>query len=182
MPRGAIVALFLFAIVACGEREREAAGPAQPRDDPAHGVYSYDHAKALGIRVDPIPPADQLCPANAKDDGFSAEEIDTPEELAAIDREMATAPSCIADPRFGLIVTGYAVDAVRNAASAFEKGKLICGGSEPSLPGGFDSAERDRFARDRLRRADGVDDDDPLAELVAGCRETPWGADVLLPG
>ena len=133
-PEGAFLVLVLLAVAACGEREREAAGPAQPDDDPAHGVYNYDDARDLGIRVDPVPPADQLCPVGITDDGLSAEELDTREELAALDQGMATAPTCTVDPRLGLIGLGYSVEAVRAAPNAVEKGKLVCGGGAPSIP------------------------------------------------
>ena len=180
MTRVAILLLVLLGLAACGEGERTAIAPALPEDDPVHGIYNYDHAREVGIRVDPIPPAEQLCPANAKDDGFSAEELDTAEEVAAIEREMATAPTCIADPRLALIVVGYSVDAVRTAPSAYEKGKLICGGIAMSLPA-TDAEGFDRIARQKLRSGYGVDPSDSLEELVAGCRTTDWGADMLLP-
>jgi hypothetical protein len=57
----------------------------------------------------------------ATDDGLSAGELDTPEERAALEREMDTAGSCIVDPRLGLIGLGYSVEAVRDAPSAFER-------------------------------------------------------------
>jgi hypothetical protein len=184
VARVAIVLAVLIAVAGCGasgaEREPEA-GPAQPEDDPEHGIYNYDHARELGIRVDAIPPADQLCPTGVEDDGFSAEELDTPEEVAEIERQMATAPSCVVDPRLALIGLGYSVEAVRNAPSAYEKGRLICSGFAPSVPASFTAADFDRFTRDRLENAYGVGDDDRLDELVAGCRTTSWGSSMLLP-
>ena len=107
--------------------------------------------------------------------------MDTPEKQQALEREVATAPTCIVDPRLGVTVLGYSVDAVRNAPSAFEKGRLICGGSAPSIPAHADERDYDRFARSRLRNAYGVDASDPRDELVAGCRTTSWGASMLLP-
>ena len=184
MPRGAAVLVVLLAVAGCGggsEGAAEEAAPAQPKDDPARGIYNYDHAREVGIRVDPIPPAEQLCPTGVPDDGFSAEELDTPAEVAELEQEMATAPTCIADPRLALIGLGYSVEAVRDAPSAFEKGKLICSGFAPSVPASFTAADFDRLTRERLRNAYGVDDDDSLAELVAGCRTTSWGASALLP-
>ena len=163
MTRVAILLLVLLGLAACGEGERTAIAPALPEDDPVHGIYNYDHAREVGIR-----------------DGFSAEELDTAEEVAAIEREMATAPTCIADPRLALIVVGYSVDAVRTAPSAYEKGKLICGGIAMSLPA-TDAEGFDRIARQKLRSGYGVDPSDSLEELVAGCRTTDWGADMLLP-
>jgi hypothetical protein len=88
VARVTIVLVVLIAVAGCGasgaEREPEA-GPAQPEDDPEHGIYNYDHARELGIRVDAIAPADQLCPTGVEDDGFSAEELDTPEEVAELE-------------------------------------------------------------------------------------------------
>jgi hypothetical protein len=95
---------------------------------------------------------------------------------------MAEAPTCIVDPRLALIALDYSVEAVRDAPTAFEKGKLICGGLAPSIPVTFGPAELDRFTRERLGNAYGVDAADPLDELVAGCRTTSWGAAMLLPG
>jgi hypothetical protein len=176
--RRVVFTLAVIALAACGGRD--AAGPPQPEDDPAHGIYSYDHARAVGIRVDPVPSADLLCPLNVADDGFSADELDTPEKRAELEREMATAPSCMVDPRLGLIVLGYSVEAVRDAESAFEKGRLICGGIAPSVPA-FDAEGFDDLVRDRLRTAYGVVPSDSLVELVAGCRTTTWGAAILVP-
>ena len=181
MARCAALLLALLALAGCnGGGAAEHAAPAQPNDDPARGIYNYDHARGLGIRVGPIPPATQLCPTNVADDGFSADELDTPEERAKLERQMATAPSCITDPRLSLIVLGYSVEAVRNASSAFKKGSLVCGGGAPSMPASFDDADRDRFARSRVRSAYGVDGDDSIVELIAGCRSTAWGANMLL--
>jgi hypothetical protein len=176
--RRIVFALLVIALAACGGRE--AAGPTQPKDDPAQGIYNYDHARALGIRVDPVPPAALLCPTNVADDGFSADELDSPEERAKLEREMATAPTCTVDPRLGLIVVGYSVEAVRDAESAFEKGKLICEGIAPTVPA-LDAEGFDDLARDRVRTAYGVDRSDSFVDLVAGCRSTAWGADMLLP-
>jgi hypothetical protein len=134
-------------------------GPEQPKDDPARGIYNYDHARELGIRVDPLPAEDELCP---------------PDPATATER-------CTIDPRTTIIVLGYSVEAVRKAGSAFEKGKLICGGIAPSIPAIGDAQDHDRFARRRLRNAYGIDASDSLAELVAGCRTTSWGASMLLP-
>jgi hypothetical protein len=175
MKLAACVLLLLALAAGCS-----GSGPKQPKDDPARGIYNYDHAREAGIRVDPVPPDDELCPTGTADDGFSSEEIDTPEEREALEREMATSRTCIVDPRLGLIVLGYSVEAVRKATSAFEKGKLICGGIAPSIPAIADEADRDRFARERLRNAYGVEASDPNAELVAGCRATSWGASMLL--
>lgn len=116
--RRVVFTLAVIALAACGGRD--AAGPPQPEDDPAHGIYSYDHARAVGIRVDPVPSADLLCPINVADDGFAADELDKPEKRAELEREMATAPSCVVDPRLGLIVLGYSVEAVRDAESLRE--------------------------------------------------------------
>jgi hypothetical protein len=176
--RRIVFAVVVIALAACGGRE--AAEPAQPKDDPARGVYNYDHARAVGIRVEPVPPADLVCPTNVADDGFSADELDTPQERAELEREMATAPTCTVDPRLGLIVVGYSVEAVRDAGGAFEKGRLICGGIALTVPA-LDAEGFDDLARDRLRTAYGVDPFDSAVALVAGCRSTPWGADMLLP-
>jgi hypothetical protein len=83
--------------------------------------------------------------------------------------------------RLALIRVGYSVEAARDAPSAFEKGKLLCGAVPPSIHGTFDRDDLDRFARQRLRSAYGVDAEDSLSELVAGCRATSWGASLLLP-
>jgi hypothetical protein len=175
MKRAACVLLIALAGGCVGS------GPEQPADDPARGIYNYEHAREAGIRVDPVPPDGELCPTRVEDDGLSPEEMDTPEERQALEREMATAPTCTVDPRLGVIVLGYSVDAVRDAPSAFEKGKLICGGIEPSIPAISNKEDLDRVARQRLRNAYGVDVNDPLQELVAGCRTTSWGASMLLP-
>jgi hypothetical protein len=158
VARVAIALLVLFALTACGGSS-EQAGPIQAKDDPARGIYNYDHARAVGIRVPPVPPADEICPPPP----------DSPSQR------------CTADPRLGTYSVGYSVEAVRSAPNAFTKGRLICGGRAPSLPGSFDAAERREFVLGRLRHALGVTPGDPLAELVAGCRTTSWGASVLLP-
>jgi hypothetical protein len=189
MARAALLLGLIAALAACGGRAQQAGGPVQaedsgpiqPEDDPERGIYNYDHARELGIPVDPIPPADQLCPTNDRDDGFSAEELDTPEEVAELDRQMATAPSCVVDPRLALIGLGYSVQAVRDAPNAFEKGRLVCANYTASVPAGFTAAQFDRFTRNLLRNAYGVDGDEPFDELAAGCRTTSWGASTLLP-
>jgi hypothetical protein len=178
MKRLASLAVVAVALSAC---DGGSGGPAQPPDDPVRGIYNYEHAREAGIRVDPVPPDDELCPTGVEDDGLSSEEMDTPEERQAIEREMATAPTCIVDPRLAVIVLGYSVEAVRNAPSAFEKGKLICGGIAPSIPGVGNRHDLDLLARRRLRNAYGVDASDTLDELVAGCRATTWGASMLFP-
>lgn len=181
-----LVAFSALALEAgCGAEGVDEAGPGAadktplelPRDDPARGVYNYEHAKAVGIGVPPIPPPEERCPPPALDGGFSAEELDTPEEVAAIEREMETAPTCKVDPRFVLYSPGYSVEAVRAAESAFEKGVALCRIFAPSLPAniGSDPDALDRFTRGHLQHAIGVQPRDSLEELVQGCMTTNWG-------
>jgi hypothetical protein len=175
-----MVLLVFFVSVFAGYGGGETSAPPMPKDDPDHGIYNYEHAKALGIRVRRVPAAENLCPQTA-DDGFSPAELDTPEERAAAEREMATASTCTVDPRLGLVVIGYSVEAVRAAPTAFEKGRIICSGAAISLLALEDARGYDRIARERLRKGYGVDPSDSLADLVAGCRTTQWGASMLLP-
>jgi hypothetical protein len=81
-----------------------------PKDDPAHGIYNYESARRAGIPVHPTPPADKRCPRSSYDwPGYRADQVDTPEELAALGAEMDDAPECEADPRDTgvLYVLGY---------------------------------------------------------------------------
>lgn len=179
-----VLLLAALAMAGCRADDKEAAGPALPEDDPAHGIYNYEHAKAVGIPVDPIPPPDEICPADTVDEGFSAEDMDAPEEQAAIERELATAPSCTADPRGAVIDVGYSVAAVSAASSAFEKGRLICsaegiGGSLFRAPPALAGGDPYILIRARLARAYGVEPSDDVDELVRGCAATSFGQDFL---
>jgi Subtilisin inhibitor-like len=154
-----------------------------PADDPANGEYNYEHAQAVGIQVPRIPSADELCPPSSPDDGFSAEELDTPAEVEAIERALKAAPSCTVDPRLATYSPGYSVEAVRGAASAFAKGAALCRMFAPSLPAGLanDPDAIDRFTRDHLQGGIGVEPTDSLDELVRGCKTTDWGRWALKP-
>ncbi|MGH2996308.1 MAG: hypothetical protein ACRDON_07860 [Gaiellaceae bacterium] len=176
-----LVLALATATAACGaegaeepeSRPPQEGGVLMPEGDPARGIYNYEQAKAVGIPVAAVPPPDEVCPVGPPDDGFTSEELDKPEEIEALERQMATAPTCVADPRLGLFGVGYDVEAVRAAASAYEKGRIICSGfwAHPTIPA--DVAEPEafaRFQRERLRKAYGVEPEDELEVLVAGCR------------
>ena len=56
----ALIALALTVAVGCrseGEGGEDTSPPPvqMPEDDPARGIYNYEHAKAVGIDVSPLP-------------------------------------------------------------------------------------------------------------------------------
>ncbi len=163
-------------------RAGDAPAATMPAGDPSGGVYTYEQARAVGIDVPPIPSAAEMCPPpDPTYSGIRPEDIDTPEERAALERRMEKAPTCLADPRKTLYIVGHDVAAVRAAGSAFEKGRLICArhwfrthANPDSLP---TAAEE---IRARVHHADGVEPSDNRAELEAGCRTTEWAKQLLL--
>jgi len=63
-----------------------------PAGDPSGGVYTYEQARAVGIDVPPIPSAAEMCPPpDPTYSGIRPEDIDTPEERAALERGMEKA-------------------------------------------------------------------------------------------
>ena len=197
--RGLAVLPAVLLVTGCGYSDESSSGPGasspqatqtypsvqQPADDPAHGIYNYEHAKALGLPVPAMPPPDELCTPDLSGDGISPDELDTPEERAALEERMATAPSCRVDPRESILIVGYSIEAVAAADSAYEKGKLIC--SSPGAaatffrPGLLIAGEQDYpdLVRARLRSAYGVEEGDDPEEVVRGCAATELGRELL---
>lgn len=153
-----------------------------PAGVPSGGLYNYEQAKAVGIDVPPIPSAAEMCPPpDPTYRGILPEDIDTPEERAALDRKMENAPRCLSDPRGNTYYVGHDVAAVRAAGSAYEKGRLICAHHWMRTVADPDSQPTAReLIRERVHRALGVEPLDNRAELDAGCRTTEWAKQLLL--
>lgn len=133
-----VLAAAALVLVAC-DRQSASTPTNLPADDPAHGIYNYDHAKALGIRVPTV------------------------------------------RPRLALVIVGYPVEAVAEADSPYEKGRLVCSASGTGgwffrMPlirsGDFD---REEVLRTKLQRAYGVERTDDPVDLLRGCADTDAG-------
>ena len=172
MPRALLACVLALVVGGLGAGEHRLSGterggsPSVERRAYLRLDYTYDEAKRLGIPVPAIPPAAELCDS-APDDGFDGYTL---EELDALDSE--TGPPCTADPRLGLYSVGYSVEAVRDAPTAYLKGRIICAWNQLS-PG-----QELRGGPRSMLTAPGVKPTDDVDELVRGCTST-WktGAD-----